>query len=98
MRRKFLISIALALATLACYARSFSNDFVNYDDPEYVTENAIVKNGLTPGAIRWAFLDSLGYASNWHPLTWMSHMLDCQLFGMRASGHHLISVVIHVIC
>jgi tetratricopeptide (TPR) repeat protein len=97
MRRAVSISVVLALTTLASYAPVLRNDFLNYDDPEYVTDNAIVKKGLTLDGVRWAFIDSVGYASNWHPLTWLSHMLDCQLFDLRAATHHLTSVVIHAI-
>jgi len=95
VRRIPLICIGLAVATLATFAPALRNDFVNYDDPEYVTDNAIVKSGLSIDGARWAFVDSFGYASNWHPLTWLSHMLDWELFGGRATMHHLISVLIH---
>ena len=67
--------------------------FVNYDDPDYITNNAHVKAGLTWPGIVWAFQS--GEASNWHPLTWISHMADCQLFGPNPAGHHLISLLFH---
>jgi tetratricopeptide (TPR) repeat protein len=68
-------------------------DFVNYDDPFYVTENVVVKRGLSVSGIIWAFTHV--HASNWHPLTWISHMLDCQLFGAGAGGPHVVNVLLH---
>ena len=69
---------------------------MNLDDPLYVYENPHVRDGITPEGIRWAFtnLD----ANFWHPLTWLSHMLDWQLFGPRASGHHATGLLLHVAC
>ena len=69
-------------------------DFINYDDPAYVTENIHIRNGMTTEAVRWAF--TTGYASNWHPVTWMSHMLDVQLFGLNPRGHHLTNLLLHI--
>jgi tetratricopeptide (TPR) repeat protein len=69
------------------------HDFVNYDDPSYVYENSMVSRGLTLEGVKWAFTS--GHARNWHPLTTLSHMLDCQLFGMRAGGHHFVNVLLH---
>src|SRR5438477_11549537 len=93
MRRTILICIALAAATLAAYMPLARNGFVNYDDPDYVSENQIVKNGLTLAGSRWAFTTFA--ASNWHPLTWLSHMLDCQLWDLNAAAHHLMSLAMH---
>ena len=70
------------------------NGFVSYDDPRYVTDNAHVYNGITRESIIWAFTTS--HASNWHPLVWLSHMLDCRLFGLNPLGHHLTSLLFHV--
>jgi protein O-mannosyl-transferase len=88
-----LICLALALVTIGIYWQVHGFDFVNYDDPDYVTENATVKAGLTLRGILWAFTHV--YASNWHPLTWISHMIDCQLFGLRAGGPHVVNVLFH---
>ncbi|MHC4395609.1 MAG: tetratricopeptide repeat protein, partial [Planctomycetota bacterium] len=88
------IYLILALTTLAVYWEVRNCDFVNYDDPEYVTENAHVQAGLTIESIKWAFTTT--YFSNWHPLTWLSHMLDCQLFGTNVGWHHLSSLVLHI--
>ena len=86
-------ALLLAVATFAVYSRTFSNPFVNFDDPNYVTENRMVQQGLTRDAVRWAITTTA--EANWHPLTWLSHELDCQLFALRASGHHLTSVLLH---
>ena len=87
-----LVYIGLALLTLALYLPALRCDFVEYDDQQYVTENPHVQSGLTWAGFIWAF----GFhAGNWHPLAWLSHMADCQLFGARAWGHHLTSVLLH---
>jgi tetratricopeptide (TPR) repeat protein len=91
----FWICVVLVIATIAAYEPVRFNDFVNYDDDIYVTENPHVKNGLTGRAILWAFTTS--HANNWHPLTWLSHILDCQLFGLKPLGHHLTSLFFHVL-
>jgi tetratricopeptide (TPR) repeat protein len=88
------ICLLLALVTLAVYWLAALNGFVNYDDPDYVTSNPHVQGGLNWRNILWAF--GSGHASNWHPLTWLSHMLDWQCFGDNATGHHLTSVAFHV--
>jgi protein O-mannosyl-transferase len=90
---KGLICLALGLITLALYLPSLSHDFLAYDDQEYVTENPHVQAGLTGHSLVWAF----GFhAGNWHPLTWLSHMLDCQLYSLKPAGHHLTNVLLHV--
>jgi len=93
MSRPRIVCALLALITLLVYLPARHHTFVNYDDPDYVTENPMVQAGLTWSGFQWAFttLD----ASNWHPLTWLSHMLDCQLFGLNAGGHHLVNVLFH---
>jgi tetratricopeptide (TPR) repeat protein len=90
----FAVCILLALTTFAVYFRATGNPFVNYDDQAYVVENAQVQQGLTAATFRWAFTST--YASNWHPLTWLSHALDCQLFGLNPAGHHLTSLLLHI--
>lgn len=90
-----LICLALLLATLAVYSRVRSFDFVNYDDREYVSENSRVQAGLTSEGFVWAFTSV--YDGNWIPLTWLSHMTDCQLFGLRSGPHHLINVLLHAL-
>jgi tetratricopeptide (TPR) repeat protein len=88
------ICVALALATIIAYEPVRHNSFVNLDDDSYVTENTNVKEGITRESILWAF--TTPHAGNWHPLTWLSHMLDCRLFGLNAQGHHLMSLFLHV--
>ena len=87
------IAIVLAAVTVLIYLPVLHNGFVNYDDPDYITNNAHVKAGLTWPGIVWAFQSS--EASNWHPLTWISHMIDCGLFGVNPAGHHLVNVLFH---
>lgn len=87
------IFAALALFTLLLYAPARTNDFVNYDDPDYVTSNSHVHAGLTPAGIKWAF--TTGHASNWHPLTWLSHMMDCQFYKLNPAGHHSTNILFH---
>jgi Flp pilus assembly protein TadD len=91
----WLPAVMLALLTTALYWPATHHDFVNYDDDKYVTDNHHVASGLTLENIRWAFRS--GYAANWHPLTWLSHMLDCDLFGLNPWGHHLTNVLLHAL-
>src|SRR4030042_6312706 len=88
------ICLVLALATAAVFYQVCNYDFVNYDDPVYVSENPNIQDGITPKAIKWAFTS--GYASNWHPLTWLSHMLDWQMFGPDIGGHHITNLFFHI--
>jgi protein O-mannosyl-transferase len=93
----WLIAVALVLVTIALYWPATSHDFVSYDDNVYVTSNVHVQAGLTWESLKWAFgkpEDSLGY---WHPLTLLSHMADCELFGLNPWGHHLTSVLLHAL-
>src|SRR5436190_13022414 len=94
-RCSILIAVALAGVTLALYGPIYRSEFVNYDDPEYVTENPQVQAGLTWHGLAWAF--TTRHASNWHPLTWLSLQLDASLFGpSSAGGFHLTNVLLHV--
>ena len=92
-RSSIAIGGLLALAVLGVFGRTLHHDFVNVDDGPYVLDNPWVKNGLDGRGIAWAFTHSS--SANWHPLTWISHMLDCQWFGLAPAGHHLISVLLH---
>jgi len=94
MSGKPLIGLLLIVATLGAFWQVRSHDFLNYDDDIYVTENPQVQKGFTRKSVIWAFTS--GYASNWHPLTWLSHMLDCQLFGLNPGGHHLTNLMLHL--
>lgn len=84
----------LVLATAVVYLQVAHFDFVNFDDPDYITRNPHVTGGLTFSNIAWAF--SSGEAANWFPLTWLSHMLDCQLFGLNSGWHHVTNLFFHV--
>jgi protein O-mannosyl-transferase len=94
MRHPGFLCLLLAVATLAVFLPVARHGYVNYDDSDYVTANAHVQGGLKWENVVWAFTS--GHASNWHPLTWLSHMLDCQLFGQKAGAQHLVSVGFHV--
>lgn len=88
-----LIALALALGTFLIYLRASGNDFVYFDDEMYITENPHVQAGLTLRSVHWAA--TTFFAANWHPLTWMSHQLDCELFGMSPAASHLVSAAFH---
>jgi len=87
------ISILLATMTFAVFGQTLRFDFVNYDDDLYVYDNPVVARGLTLDGFRWAL--TFGEIGHWHPLTWLSHMLDCQIYGLHAGGHHLTNVLLH---
>jgi protein O-mannosyl-transferase len=89
-----IICVGLAAGIITAYEPIRHNSFVGYDDIDYIVKNPHVNSGITQESLIWAFTKS--YASNWHPLTWISHMLDCQLFGLNPVGHHLVSVGIHI--
>ncbi len=89
-----LISFFLTAAAVMAFWQVSGCDFINYDDPAYVTENIHIRNGITAEAIWWAF--TTGYAGNWHPLTWISHMLDVQLFGLKPLWHHMTNLLFHI--
>src|SRR5258708_38503347 len=89
------IYLFLLFATLAAYAQVLQHDFVYYDDPDYVTDNAHVRAGLTSEGVRWAFTS--GDHANWLPLTRLSHMLDAQAFGLQSGFHHLTNVLLHAL-
>jgi Flp pilus assembly protein TadD len=89
------IAVGLSALTLAVYWSVGSHPFIGFDDPLYLTENPAVRDGLTLAGIRWAF--TAFNVSNWHPLTWISHMADVSLFGMNAGGHHMVSLLIHIV-
>ena len=94
-RRWPTVAVCLFLAAIvwAAFGRTIHHDFVNYDDGIYVYENPAVTNGLAWSGAEWVFTHSHG--GNWHPLTGLSHMLDCQLYGLNAGGHHFTSVLLH---
>ena len=89
-----LICVLLISVTFAVYWPVVNHEFVKYDDDKYVTDNRQVKSGLSWQGVRWAF--TTGHASNWHPVTWLSHMADCELFGLQAGTHHLTNLLLHI--
>ncbi|MEA3428995.1 MAG: hypothetical protein U9Q84_07290, partial [Thermodesulfobacteriota bacterium] len=95
LRREGLVCLLLVLITLAVYWQVGGHEFVNYDDNDYITENQHVQAGLTLKSIAWAFTST--HASNWHPLTWLSHMLDCEIYGLNPAGHHFTNVFFHIL-
>ena len=96
LKKKYtcLVVIFLIVASCAAFGRILGNDFINFDDNKYITENNHIKEGINTKSIEWAF--TTAYFSYWHPLTWLSHTLDWSLFGANASGHHLVSLLWHI--
>jgi Tfp pilus assembly protein PilF len=94
-RQVILISASLVLLVLIAFEPVRHNDFVGYDDGDYVIKNIDIQSGFTRESVAWAFTS--GYAANWHPVTWLSHMLDIELFGLNPLGHHLHNVALHTI-
>ncbi|HEU5396412.1 MAG TPA: hypothetical protein VFV81_04540, partial [Verrucomicrobiae bacterium] len=80
MSRPRLVALLLALVTLLVYLPAGRHGFINYDDGDYVFENPMVESGLTLPGLKWAF--TTFHSANWHPVTWLSHMTDCELFGL----------------
>ncbi len=94
-RRDLLVCGVLVSATLAVFGRAAGHGFVWHDDPVYIVDNPRVTGGLTAANVAWAF--ESGEAANWHPLTWISHQLDCTLFGLNAGAHHTVGILIHAV-
>src|SRR5262249_12089258 len=94
-KRNLIVCLLLVTCTLALYQTINQNSFVNYDDDVYITANRHVQSGLNWSTIRWAF--TTFDAANWHPLTWISHGVDYQLFHLNPAGHHFTNVVLHSI-
>ncbi len=91
---RYLVVIFLIIASFISYGRILSNDFVNFDDNVYITENDHVKSGINPASIKWAF--STTFADFWHPLTWLSLFFDYELYGLNAGGYHLTNLILHL--
>ena len=90
----FLVSLCLIIAILVSYSQVINFDFVGYDDELYVTENLNVQKGFTAKGLKWAF--TTFHSANWHPITWLSHMLDCEFYGLNPTGHHWTNVEFHI--
>lgn len=93
-KRVYLIIMFLFVACCIVFGRIIDNDFINFDDPGYITENNHVQSGISLQNIQWAFTTIV--LSNWHPITLISHMMDWSLFGANAAGHHLVSLLLHI--
>ena len=93
-RARVAIGVALAALVIGAYWKLAGNGFIGLDDNDYVTRNPRVQAGLSWSGVEWAFATTR--SANWHPLTWLSHMLDCQMYGMNAGRHHLTSLALHV--
>jgi Flp pilus assembly protein TadD len=93
-KRALVVSLLLVVVVLLLYNQATHFSFLNFDDDTYVTENLHVRAGLTPSTIAWAMTSTYG---NWHPLTWLSHALDCQLFGLNPTGHHFTNIILHAV-
>jgi tetratricopeptide (TPR) repeat protein len=92
-RPLWVVSLLIAAVVLAAYWPALQCGFINYDDPAYVTANPSVQSGVNWHGIKWALTTS--HAANWHPLTWLSHMIDFELYGLNPLGHHLTSLLFH---
>ncbi len=97
IRIDFLICLFITLITFAVYIQVLNHDFTNFDDNSRVTENHYVNGGLTHDSFFWAFSFKNKNGIYWHPLTWLSHILDCQLYGLNSGMHHLTSLIIHMV-
>ena len=94
-KRPLVLGLVLVIAAVVLYYPAIHHPFVNYDDDVYVTENAHVQSGLNWDTVEWAF--TTYYAANWHPVSWLSHALDCQLFQLDPTGHHATNVLLHAL-
>lgn len=92
-RTLVIVCILLVVSVIAIYLQTTGFDFVGFDDDDYITKNPSIQTGITLRSVVWAFTST--YASNWHPLTWISHLLDVELFELDPSGHHLVNVILH---
>src|SRR5581483_7369204 len=92
-RPDLLILVGLAMVTFGIYAQVIGHHFITLDDLSYIEDNPVVNRGVTVAGLAWAF--TTFHAGNWHPLTWISHMIDSQLFGTFAGGHLLVNALIH---
>ncbi len=95
IRSDFLVCLGFIIATLVIYWPVKDYEFINYDDDAYIYENTYVLDGLNYNSIKWSFTTT--HVCNWHPITWISHILDTQLYGMNAGGHHLTNVFFHLL-
>lgn len=93
--QKLLLSFSLIIVTLCIYRQTGTHGFCLLDDGDFIANNSVVLKGITPEGVAWAF--SSFHTGNWHPVTWLSHMIDAQKFGTNAAGHHLVNVALHAL-
>src|ERR1043165_5901757 len=93
--RELIVFTVLTVLVLAIYWQATKFSFISLVDNLYVYENPVVMSGLSWNTVKWAF--TAFFSANWHPLTWLSHALDAQIFGGNAGGHHAVNIVIHLI-
>lgn len=94
LRSRYFVFAGLASLCLAIYAQTLGFDFIDLDDDQYILNNPFVTDGFGLGSVKWAL--TAFYASNWHPLTWISHQIDVSLFGLEPGGHHAVNVILHI--
>ena len=94
LRLDTIIFAVISISVIITYSGIIDNNFVNYDDNQYVTGNIYVQDGISRNSVLWTF--GSFHASNWHPVTWLSHMLDVELYGMNAGGHHFSNLLLHL--
>ncbi len=95
--RDLLVCIILVVATFIVYEQVRTFEYINYDDNEYIVDNQVLSKGFTWENVIWAFTDSIGVSNYWHPLTWISHLIDVELYGMNLGGHHLTNLIFHIL-
>jgi len=93
--KSFFACLIITLLILSVYGQVYNFDFINFDDDIYVTKNKSVNEGISLRSVIWAFTSF--HAANWHPLSWISHMLDCQWYGLNSGAHHLTSLFFHIL-
>jgi tetratricopeptide (TPR) repeat protein len=93
--KMLLVAVVLVVATTGVYWGVYRSDFVDFDDQMFITQNDFVKAGLSYEGFKWAFVEI--YRDYWHPVTWLSHMLDVEMFGLWAGGHHLVNLSLHLL-
>ena len=92
---RFICLLVLVSLTVTAYLGVKNCGFITFDDPDYVTQNPYVKQGINAQTVKWAFTQF--HSINWHPMSWMSHMADVEMFGLKPAGHHLHNVVLHAL-
>lgn len=92
---KLLLCVALAAIIVLVFFQTYNHEFINFDDNTYITANPNIKNGINFNSLKWAF--TTGHEGNWHPLTWISHLIDYELYGLKPTGHHLTNVLLHAV-